>query len=108
MSLWAASTSNQRDRSIIAIGARPRSVLGDNEGQPALLVLPLVQMLRRLRDHHLQRRPDMRLEQVAAHRGAVGPANHDVRMQGWLPVRADRDITHQRNNSTCSRTGILR
>ena len=61
-------------------GPTSQLFLGCDERQPALGVLPLVQVPRRLGQHHLECRPDMRFEEVAAHCDTVGTADHDVRM----------------------------
>jgi hypothetical protein len=49
----------------------------------------------RFHDHHFQRRPHARLEQVPSVRGAVGLAHHDVGVELGMAVRSLGEISHQ-------------
>src|SRR5947207_13355061 len=54
-------------------------------------------MARRLGEHHLQRRPHARLQQMAAARLAVGTADDDVRVDFRLAT-VQRDVPDQRED----------
>ena len=54
------------------------AILCYDERQSTLGILPLVQVSGRLGQHHLQRRPNIRFHQMAAHCDAVVAADDDV------------------------------
>lgn len=68
-----------------------------NQGQAAVGVVLLVQMLGRLDKHDLEGGPDVRLQQMASAGCPIRPAEHHVGMDLGLSV-LECDVTHQREN----------
>src|SRR6185312_15265876 len=70
-----------------------------NQRQTGDRVLAAAQMGRRLGDHHLERRADMRLDEMAAQRRAVGASEDDMRMDHRLTrLFALGDVADQRDD----------
>ena len=84
--------------SLKAVGPTSPLFLCCDERQPALGILPLVQVPRRLGQHHLQCRPDMRFQEMATHCGAVGAADDNVGMQRRLAVGPKGYVAKEGNN----------
>ena len=67
-----------------------------DERQAGLGIVALPEVCRRFVDDHLESRPNLPLEKVAAERAAVGSAEHDVRVQRRLALRVERDVADER------------
>jgi hypothetical protein len=70
----------------------------NDQRQPTFRILPLVQMPRRFRQHHLKGWANVGLQQVATHCGAITSADNDMRMECRLTIRPDSDIANERHN----------
>src|SRR3546814_8441805 len=55
-------------------------------------------MLRGVGKDEFQRRPDMRLDEMARHRATIAPAEHDVNVDRRTIVRIDADIAGERRD----------
>src|SRR5512135_357372 len=68
-----------------------------DQGEPRLRIDLLAEVFRRLDEYHLERRPDVRLDQVAARRRAVRPADDNMGVDRRLVV-LQRDVAEERED----------